>query len=82
MHGGTNDLRALVRAAHRLTTALFCKALLETPLFTWLQVKAILLDIFADTFPFNLAAETTKCLLKRLILSNSDEDQGVLQCGP
>ena len=77
-----NDLVAFVRTTHCLTATLFSQALLEATLFTWLQVKAVLLNVLTDAFTFYLAAETTKCLFKRLILSNGDEDQGVLQYDP
>ena len=77
-----NDLVTFVRTTHGLTTTLFGQALLQPTLFTWLQVKAVLLDVLTDAFALYLTAETAKRLFKRLILSNGDEDQGGLQVGP
>ena len=83
MRVGTNErLAAFERAVHRLAPTLLSETLLEPPLFTRLQVKAVLLDVLADAFALDLPTKTTKGLFKRLILSNGDEDQGALQYAP
>lgn len=64
-------------ATHRLTTTLLGQALLQAALFARLQVEAILLDVLADTFALDLAAEATKGLFKWLIFTNGNQDQGI-----
>ncbi len=83
MRVGTNErLAAFERAVHRLAPTLLGKTLLEPALFTRLQVEAVLLDVLADAFALDLPTKTTKGLFKRFILSNGDQNQGVLQWGP
>ena len=78
-----NDrLAALEGAMHRLAPTLLSEALLEAPLFARLQVEAVLFDVLADAFALDLPTKTTKGLFKRFILSNGDQNQGVLQWGP
>ena len=70
------ELAALERATHGLTATLLSETLLEAPLRR-LQVEAVLLNVLTDTFALNPTAEATG-LLKRLILSNGDQNQGEL----
>ena len=67
---------------HRLAPTLLSETLLEATLLAGLQVEAVFLDVLADAFAFDLPTEPTKGLLKRFILSNGDQNQGVLQWGP
>ena len=78
----SDRLAALKGAMHRLATTLLSEALLEAPLLTRLQVEAVLFDVLADAFALDLPTKPTKGLLKRFILSNGDQNQGVLQWGP
>lgn len=81
IRAGKNELSAFVGTVHRLATPLLREALLEATLLTGLQIKAVFLDVLADAFALDLAAETTKCLLERFILANGYQNQGVLQLG-
>ena len=64
---------------HRLATTLLGEALLEAALLTRLEVEAVLLDVLADALALHLPAETAHGLIKRLVLTDSDEDQGRLR---
>lgn len=72
-----NDL--LLSAAHSLPAALLGKALLEATLLTGLQIEAVLLDVFADTFTLYLAAKATESLLKWFIVSDGHDYQAIPQ---
>ena len=67
---------------HRLAPTLLGKALLQASLLARLQVEAVLLDVLADAFALDLPAEAPKGLFERFILSNGDQNQGVLHGGP
>ena len=50
------------------------QALLQATLLTRLQVETVLLDVLPDPFALHLAAKSTKGLLERLVLTDSDQD--------
>ena len=61
---------------HRFAPALFCKPLLEPALFARLEIKAIFLDVFADSFSLYLAAEASHGLFEGFVFAYINEDQG------
>ena len=63
-----------------LTATLFGQTLLQTTLLTRLEVEAVLLDVLADAFPLDFAAEATKGLFERFVLTDGDEDQSDSRC--
>ena len=67
------------RTTHGLAATLLSEALLQAALFTGLEVEAILLDVLADAFALDLAAETSHGLFEGLVFTNVDEDQLDLQ---
>ena len=73
----SDRLAALECAMHRLAPTLLSEALLEAPLFTRLQVEAVLFDVLANSFALHLAAKTAKSFLKGLIVADSNENQGL-----
>lgn len=67
-------------ATQCLAATLFGQPLLQATLLTRLEVEAVLLDVLADAFPLDFAAEATKGLFERFVLTDGDEDQSDSRC--
>ena len=62
---------AISRTTNCLATTLFSQALLETLLFTRLQVKAVLFNVFTDAFALNFTTEATHGFFEGFVFADS-----------
>ena len=54
--------------------ALFSQPLLQTASFSRLQVEAVFLDVFADSFSFHFATKTTQGFFEGFVVAHSDKN--------